>query len=181
MKPPKPVTLTAPEVREAMETGAVTLRREVNLPAWEWLSVDEDRGRFSFTATAPATGGTRSTHWMHCPFGQPSDVMWVREPWWQDHREPDGVIIYDATPEWAKDPRQPELIRATCIDGTVPNREEARAAMLPKFWSLQPAETMPDHAARLTLRLTRVTVEQHAERWMWNVTLERVDERSEKL
>ena len=94
------------------------------------------------------------------PLGPIGSPIRVREPWWSDRREP-GVAIYDATPEWGvyRSPGNAP-VRASHLDGSTTTREESRAAMLPKFWSIQPASTMPDWATRLTLRVTGVSVER---------------------
>jgi hypothetical protein len=94
-----------------------------------------------------------------CPYGQPGDRLWVRETWWSDRREP-GVAVYDATPEWGKYRDATEPIRSTHLDDTLTTREEARAAMLPKFWSKRPSIFMPRWASRLTLEVVAVGVER---------------------
>jgi hypothetical protein len=104
-------------------------------------------------------GGSARTGLCECPYGGPGDRLWVRESFWTDRREP-GVVIYDATPEWGKYRDMANPIRSTFPDDTEPSREEARRAMLPKFWSKKPARFMPRWASRLTLEVQEVRVER---------------------
>jgi hypothetical protein len=96
---------------------------------------------------------------IHCPYGQPGDRLWCREAFWTDRRDP-GVVVYDATPEWGKYKNAAEPVRSTHPDETLTTRDEARRAMLPKFWSKRSPLFMPRWASRLTLEITEVRVER---------------------
>lgn len=95
-----------------------------------------------------------------CPLGNPDDTLWVQEDWWSDRRDT-GVVIYDATPEFGRFQDKPgQVIRSRFLDDTLPTREESYAAMLPKFWTKQPAKTMPRWASRFTLEIREIRVER---------------------
>lgn len=101
------------------------------------------------------------------PYGPIGTHLWVRENHWIDIREKgilggNGIVIYEATPEIAKYERGSRLVRAKTMEtvkeaSRLLSAEEARAAMLPKFWKQKPSIHMP--------------------RWMSRIDLEQVDAR----
>lgn len=98
-----------------------------------------------------------------CPYGLPGDRLWVREAHWRDIRW-SRVVIYDATPEYAKYQNDIALTRCTFpntdITHELPTGDEVRASMLPKFWKRKPSIHMPRWASRITLEITAVRVER---------------------
>lgn len=95
-----------------------------------------------------------------CPYGSVGDRLWVRESFSTDIRDPLNCVIYNATPEYGKYRDTGELVRASFADGSLPTREEAKRAMLPKFWKGKPSIHMPRWASRITLEITGVRVER---------------------
>jgi hypothetical protein len=156
----KPLTLKPHESRRLAEAGNALIVRPV-----------EPQPPFIGTALFPAVTSIQlhtldryETDWGFfdedreyvCPFGKPGSETWGRETHWRDWREP-GVVVYDATPELGEYRSNGELVRSTTLNGRLVPREQARDAMLPKFWTKRSPATMPKWASRFP-RLIVATV-----------------------
>jgi hypothetical protein len=82
-----------------------------------------------------------------CSYGQPADLLWVKEPYWQERRNT-GVVVYEATPEYYRD-----------ADGVIhyePDEGRLDALKHHKCWQWVRALFMPEWASRLTLEIIAV-------------------------
>jgi hypothetical protein len=82
-----------------------------------------------------------------CSYGQPGDLLWVKEHYWQERRNT-GVVVYEATPEYYRD-----------ADGVIryePDEGRLDAVKHHKCWQWVRAVLMPEWASRLTLEITAV-------------------------
>jgi hypothetical protein len=155
----RPIIFSGPMVKAILD-GRKTQTRRVAKPPAKAVFLPNDYWRIDLDEPGTAYLDDESGRLrIACPYGQPGDRLWVRETWWSDRREP-GVAVYDATPEWGKYRDATEPIRSTHLDDTLTTREEARAAMLPKFWSKRPSIFMPRWASRLTLIVKAVKIER---------------------
>lgn len=141
-----------PTVLRLIRNGMAMFRVPVNV---DWPNVVLSSDYCAGWATPdgrpyPARGIKR------CPFDKPGQRLFVKEAWWQDSRWPDLTVIYAATPEFGVEPNHPyKVIRSTFLDGELPTREESeRNCRECKWKSVQPAETMPEWAARLLIETT---------------------------
>lgn len=176
--PSRSIILRDTEVRALLADGTVQVRRPVKPQPHECHNGDLIyRDRLIGSATPERSWSAHGPYeeaYGVCPFDAPGTVLWVCETWWSDRREP-GVAVYDVTPEWGKYRDQVDPIRSTHPDETLTTREEARAAMLPKFWTEQPPSTMPAWASRLDVQTTEVSVERIDGEWTWVGTFRRVE------
>lgn len=87
------------------------------------------------------------------PYGRRGDVLWVKETFWVDRREPNGCVIYAEEPSKHK--------YRNC--GVVEESEHGcTTAFLEghEFWMRRPSIFMPKWASRITLQILSVRVER---------------------
>jgi hypothetical protein len=80
----------------------------------------------------------------HCPYGQPGDLLWVREAWAEVGTVDPGYLTY----------------RATYPQDLPPGLENVPSDIRQAGYRWSPSIHMPRWASRLTLRLTDVRVER---------------------
>ncbi len=149
--PSKPITLSAEEVRE-LQQGAVTIRRPFPVAfkgqPINHLVTEPMIGSDGIHRWLIGYGGVHSTA-IPSPFGPPGTVLWVRETFYENSA---GVLVSTLL----KCAPQPFVYyRAT--------RPE------PASWRWRPATQMPQRASRLSLEITKQTVEQVEGVWFWVV------------
>lgn len=129
----RPIIFSGPMVRVILDGRKTMTRRVVRLRAGESAHEGDDG---SLHAVANTTWGDCIERIIHCPYGVPGDMLWVRETWATteqagDHPA-DSVVVHRATdPDWET------------MDG----------------WRWRPSKFMPRWASRLTLRITSIRVE----------------------
>jgi hypothetical protein len=117
---------------------------------------------------------------VYCSYGL-GDQLWVRETFWRDRRDRDGVVIFAATPEFGKyrDKAQPERATfPTGPSGPLPTREECQHNLdMSKFWSHVSAHFMPRWAARILLEVAAIRIERSGDTgpWMWAIEVRRIE------
>lgn len=92
-----------------------------------------------------------------CPYGQPGDLLWVREGCWLygQWREKDGGLDYAGRPKRTFDVDRTQGVRYE--DDT---KDPIACWGGPPGWSFRPSIHMPKWAARLWLRVVHVRVER---------------------
>jgi hypothetical protein len=150
----KPINLRAAEVIEVLETGRVTVRREMGEQPDERGLRLESQGWEDWHGRA-----------YRSPFGWPGDKMWVRECW--------TVVI--ASAYW-HDPTIPHKTnsRGKFVEWAIYRAGWERC--IPTRW--RSSQHMPRWASRLTLIARDVRAEKNEAtgRWDWVGEMERVDE-----
>jgi hypothetical protein len=129
----RPIIFSGPMVRAILDGRKTMTRRVVKLRDGE-IAHDGDDG--SLHAVANTTWCDCIERVIHCPYGVPGDLLWVRETWATTEQAgvhpSDAEMLYRATdPDWET------------MDG----------------WRWSPSIFMPRLASRLTLRITSVRVE----------------------
>ena len=139
----RPIPFRGREVRAILDGRKTMTRRVVKLRAGE-IAHDGDDG--SLHAVANTTWGDCIERIIHCPYGVPGDLLWVRETCW--HRE---VHHADCLDEYE--------YCATCEH---PNGSTNPADYNTNdgYWRKIPSIFMPRWASRLTLRITSIRVER---------------------
>lgn len=130
----RPILFSGPMVRVILDGRKTMTRRVVRLRAGE---IAHDGGDGSLHAVANATWGDCIERVIQCPYGEPGDLLWVRETWAtteQSGAHPsDAEMVYRATdPDWET------------MEG----------------WQWRSSIFMPRWASRLTLRITSIRVER---------------------
>ena len=160
----RPILFSAPMVRALIE-GRKTQTRRLVKPQPDWVHPSQ-HGSNVVAKIGPRVGIARQ----RCPYGQPGDLLWVRETFCLEHEaegnQPphrDGRPIkhnsdpFDGQSVWvqphyrATDPA-PELVYEF---GTCPRCEDGEPHA---HW--KPSIHMPRWASRITLRITDVRVER---------------------
>lgn len=158
----RPILFSAPMVRAILEGRKTVTRRVVQgidperlgetMPRAQWQKVNREKP----VAFGPA---------YFCPYGQPGDLLWVRESWWQAGSwEP--CYPEDDTGAWCGSRRV-----TYTADGLPPNepnryypnglRNGARSAADPhRIWRHRPSIHMPRWASRILLEITAVRIER---------------------
>jgi hypothetical protein len=136
-------------VRAILDGRKTQTRRIVRLGAWAELAVLErmDDSRAVFDLGTDRCGHPIPRLALSCPYGEPGDVLWVRETWAKEDCGDDGArVVYraDRAARWHDD-ADGELFY---LDS---NYEPSR-------W--RPSSHMPRWASRLTLEVTDVRVER---------------------
>ena len=125
----RPIPFRGREVRAILDGSQTMTRRVVRLSAGE-IAHEGDDG--SLHAVANTTWGDCVERVVHCPYGVPGDLLWVRETWQQVFPECDGPVEYRA--------------------------DYGAGSYISGGW--RPSIFMPRWASRLTLRITSVRVER---------------------
>ena len=139
----RPILFRGREVRLILDGRKTMTRRVVRLRAGE---IAHEGGDGSLHAVENTTWGDCIERVVHCPYGVPGDLLWVRETCW--HRE---VHHADCLDEYE--------YCATCEH---PNGSTNPADYNTNdgYWRKLPSIFMPRWASRLTLRITSVRVER---------------------
>lgn len=108
-------------------------------PVWGWTAEDVPAGTW---------------HTVRCPYGEPGDRLWVREPWWlrggstTDVNGETSFIPHDKTPEHVR-------FAADCDSTLGP-----KAEYLYDGWARHPSIFLPRALARLVLEVTDIRAER---------------------
>lgn len=136
----RPILFSGPMVRAILEWRKTQTRREVKsfrefLPALnaEFDCIKDWDGHPSRLDIAPV-------NWEICPYGQPGDRLWVRESW-------RTVECADSLP-----PRELNAAHRIWLEADAPHQ--------PGYGKLRPGMFMPRWASRITLEVTRTSVER---------------------
>lgn len=151
----RPILMSAPMIRALLDGRKTQTRRiltpQPRPPVARWVAEDNwwmpkavsDTIRQQFITTWP--NATR------CPYGQPGDLLWVREAWQLHSRATDlAKVVYRAS-EAASHSEFHELIPVSLIGNMQPK---------PFQQGWRSSIHMPRWASRLTLELTAVRVER---------------------
>ena len=138
----RPIIFSDPMVR-AIQEGRKTQTRRVIKPQPDILSILDEYG-----LPGTALGYNRigvGTTLMKCPYGQPGDLLWVRETWspWAD----------ELTRQAISRKGEPCLYKADYL-------EKAPCVVIGGDFHWHPSIHMPKKYARLWLRITNVRVER---------------------
>jgi hypothetical protein len=120
----RPILFSTPMVKAILEGRKTVTRRVVKGRPLEWLQP------CMFTPEFVADQGNNN-----CPYGQPGDILWVRETWCRD-QENEGSFLYRASNPDAWDEGEPSS----------------------SPW--KPSIHMPRAACRLRLEILSITVEK---------------------
>lgn len=136
----RPIPFRAPMVR-AILGGTKTLTRRVVKPqptgampeGWSFQNLGVE-------GWYPVNGANRGAGIGRCPYGQPGDLMWVREAWraMSEHDALKPSVLQPGTPVVYEASRHPDNL----------------------FGKLRPGMFMPRWASRITLEVTGVRVER---------------------
>lgn len=154
----RPILFSGPMVRALLEGRKTQTRRAIK-PQPEFLQVYEHKGRLIHDSSLRSWCWNGKAHGRYpdeyapslavmCPYGVPSDQLWVREAWRVHERFSDVVRIRYQASERQSWTKQHE-------DFPV-----ALAANLKDAAGYKPSIHMPRWASRLTLAITDVRVER---------------------
>lgn len=141
LRPTRPILFSGPTVRAILEGRKTQTRRvaKVHVP---YVIDERDDGRFWPFDTTWADGD-ESSPWMPGPYGDPGDLLWVRET---------HAIVPMRTSPW------PDLPHAVSPDGDfVAHYREGFDRVAPRW---RPSIHMPRWASRRTLRVEDVRLEK---------------------
>lgn len=158
------ITLRAPEVRAALDTGVVEIVRAVKFtefgpsdtPGYDW-NFRDPRGNWHDIRQSDIPH--------HCPYGKPGERRWVCETWrlvcpWECRRD-NTTVQYRADKKYEIKNGWPDSLRIKTNDG-------------PDRW--RPSAHMSRWASRLTVEITDVRVRQDDSGPVWVITARRVQE-----
>lgn len=150
----KPIIFQGPMIRALLAGRKTQTRRVIKAPRW---SAQDEIYLFAGEPCVPDDDET--TYWIECPYGQPGDLLWVREayrlPVARDEMRPgdirpsrfmvglegDELICYEADESFN------QWLRPEAIEMEI------------EFGRYRHARFMPRWASRLTLELTDVRVQ----------------------
>lgn len=151
----KPILFSTPMVQAILE-GRKTMTRRIVKPQ---PSIKMGVGKWLKNELLQMIGGQEIvTDYMvkHNPYGQPGDVLWVREKFRKHHPVDEyGYIDFETTIlDYAAD--NPEPLYLTDGDGFVRTNKDGSE----KFVPFKPSIHMPKDACRLFLQITNIRVER---------------------
>ena len=150
----RPILFNGEMVRAILDSRKTQTRRVIKPQAWSYAN-DVLGQQQIYARSGPEDFGDPTP--IRCPYGQPGDLLWVRETW--------AVLWDEHDPDWEQD--------ETVWD--VPHHIEYRAdseSLYPGDWSVEdakgnpeapkwcPSIHMPKAAARIWLRITDIRAER---------------------
>ena len=156
----RPILFNTDMVKAILAGHKTQTRRAVN--AYMAANFDEPRGAEDVLAGYPfvETEGGYVSALKLCPYGQPGDLLYVRETWnegWS-YGGSDSVVFYRATGDgWIGSEVHPP---ADVMNGQFGVSSGQTACSAPKSIKWKPSIHMPRWASRLTLEITDVRVER---------------------
>jgi hypothetical protein len=135
----RPILMSAPMVRALLVGTKTQTRRIVKAKGCRAFPMPAHWGKEALETWAP-----------HCPYGQPGDRLWVRETWWLDVSNQNGLTISryateDAPHHWrVPSPADLDRLKNKRLD-------QGRC---------RPSIHMPRWASRITLEITEVRVQR---------------------
>ncbi len=168
----RPIPFNVAMVRAILGGDKTQTRRAVKLPhhnplgQWEPTTVGGPGVRFSDGAPAPSQAAiwhTRTGDALLCPYGQPGDRLWVREPWrctadldkHSGNQMADLCLDAGYNAPWAPIQYEADGQRVNWRHTGIPPHEGP-----PRPGRYRHARFMPRWACRLVLEITRVRVER---------------------
>ena len=155
----RPILFSGPMVRAILEGRKTQMRRVVKPQAWSYSNDVLGQPQI-YARSGPNDFGDPAP--ICCPYGQPGDLLWVRETWaaGRTFYNFEGLNLH---------PARYEIIYKA--DGARIDKSEAKALFDGKdIW--HPSIHMPKWAARLWLRITNVRVERLQEIYPWECKAE---------
>ena len=175
----RPILFSAPMVRAILAGTKTQTRRVVKGAPEDWSPVQPQVyaptivDRHGFEQPGPdafGAGDAQGQHWIRCPYGQPGDLLWVRETWGyrcSSSTQQSGLFM-NTVGYRADDARQ--TFGPMPMDGVGLPQQRDRApdeahekweAYLNRYWrQWRPSIHMPRWASRITLEVTDVKVER---------------------
>ena len=155
-----PLILTAAEVRAVLNGTKTQHRVRVKFtrpPPWQIMDESDDGQPWPFFQDEFG-----DYHPMHCPFGVPGDLLWVRETWGLLRGADELITFEGAIPEFEPGAGQTVLglvpVPFYRADSEKPQIVSGNG--LGKPWHWRPPLSMPRWASRITLAVESVRVQR---------------------
>jgi len=147
-----PILFSTPMVQAILANRKTMTRRTRNLE-----EINNNPGQWEFVETVGRSAlfqnkKTGELRYIRCPYGQPGDILWVRETWYKNYPHEYGRYWYRADGEEID---MPTIYGGTAIYGKADGLK----------W--RPSIHMPREAARLFLTNKKVRVER-----LWDISEE---------
>lgn len=162
----RPILFSAPMVRATLEGRKTVTRRALNAQALKNISYGVQLGECHELPSEGLLHANSVGYYNDfCPFGQPGDLLWVRESWWQagdwqaTYPEDDtGAwfgsrrVVYsaDSTPPNEPNTSYPNGLHNGAYSAAAPN----------KIWRHRPSIHINRWVSRILLEITNVWVER---------------------
>jgi hypothetical protein len=158
----RPILFSAPMVRALLDGSKTQTRRVVkDLPPWQITEIVPDAGgtgKWLPNGPAPSGRGMASGHWRPCPYGQPGDLLWVRETFYAFGRWETRFSERKGRDEWHFVDITTECDRLYQFDTRHMTPEGNRGAA--PGWHKRPSIHMPRAASRILLEIVSVRVQR---------------------
>jgi len=153
-----PILFSGPMVRAILAGRKTQTRRVIQLrnPNQPFADIVVT---FGYSASGESTyagfGNLADPVYVRCPYGQPGDLLWVREKFlvWEGGAgglDPDS-LTYQDDPQW-----EHQLFDNGELDDALPPEDDGVVGR----WKVHPSIHMPRWASRITLRVTDVRVQR---------------------